>query len=594
MSKLRSIARLRNIADGRFLFFIFCWIILTAEITEFYILSGLNYYSLSSDIFISAADALVILFPYLLLSPRWRRTVAVPMLLVPVYLYANLLYYRNFGDMMGFATMTGFQNATGDVRESAFSSADIHDLWFAADTLLFAAGYALCFRSIGKGRFPVRLRWGAAFLLLVMVIGEFLFFQRALLSFYDKGEYSLSRHRELIGNFYPHHNRKLTLEFCGFPLFWAFETYSWLRPEPRMTDTERRETTALLRGRNEGPLLLDTLRDNRGCNLIIVVVESLNSEALKVRVNGAPAMPFLDSLLLSEPAFVADNVAPQVGAGRSSDGRFILHTGLLPVAGDPVAMTSPDGPYPTLAGSVGLPATEFDCAEPELWNKARLSKAFGFSRLYSKKDMEKGTGRLGGRDAALFTNAFPLIEGLEEPFMASLNTMDMHDPYDEFRFRRSDVWSDASLSHTEKVYVEKLRQFDTALSGFIRRLKDSGLYGRSVVVITGDHNARESNLRGRVFTRRAVPLVILNCGLDFRTSAAVGQIDIFPTLLDVMGVGGADWRGLGRSILRNPAAYAPSDTADMADPYNYPSAADWKLSERMIKGRYFKNALDRE
>lgn len=56
------------------------------------------------------------------------------MVLVPIYLYANLLYYRNFNDMMGFSTMFGVQNATGVVADSAFSSVKLGDLWIGITT----------------------------------------------------------------------------------------------------------------------------------------------------------------------------------------------------------------------------------------------------------------------------------------------------------------------------------------------------------------------------------------------------------------------------------------------------------------------------
>ena len=166
--------------------------------------------------------------------------------------------------------------------------------------------------------------------------------------------------------------------------------------------------------------------------------------------------------------------------------------------------------------------------------------------------------------------------------------MDMHDPYEKFDWRRSDVWSDNSLSQSEKVYVEKLRQFDTALKNFIEALKKEGLYEMSVIVIAGDHNARESMLVGKKFTGREIPFIILNSGLGIKTHAPVAQVDLFPTILDIMGKRDVRWRGFGTSLLRNPAVMDTTlNRVPLKDPYSYPSAEDWKLSKKMISEGFF-------
>ncbi|MBQ9576735.1 MAG: hypothetical protein IJV11_07640, partial [Muribaculaceae bacterium] len=41
-----------------------------------------------------------------------------------------------------------------------------------------------------------------------------------------------------------------------------------------------------------------------------------------------------------------------------------------------------------------------------------------------------------------------------------------------------------------------------------------------------------------------------------RYEPVIGQIDVFPTLLDVMGANASPWKGLGHSILRYPVTSA--------------------------------------
>lgn len=569
-----------------------CWGMLAVQIGAFYELSGINSFGLGFNVFIAAVDAAVIVSPFMLLKPRWRWSVIVPMLLIPIYLYANLLYYRNFNDMMGFATMLGVQNATGVVADSAFSSVRLGDLWIGVPFVVSILFYIALIKRVSVKSFSRNLKIAVVLTASVLFISQQLTLQAKMWTFVTKGdkEFSLNVHKGILKNFFPHYNRSMTLRFYGFPTYWVFETISEIKPVYRLDKKEIAEIGRRLDSREQYPLVIDSLPDNSKRNLIIIVVESLNSDGLYAKVNGGTAMPYLSRLIEGDGVFVADNICSQVGSGRSSDGRFIIHTGLLPTLNNPVAMTYPDEHYPSISDALKREAYEFDCANPVQWNKVRLSKSYGFQKLYPEKEMVKNMKKLGGKDVALFNNALPIIKTMKPPFVAALNTMDMHDPYNGFGWKKSDVWQDTSLTVNEKVYVEKLRQFDAALSQFVKGLKDVDLYDNSVIVIVADHNARESALLANKFKSHSIPLIILNSGLDIKTHLAVGQIDVYPTILDVIGVHNYRWRGFGTSILRNPRL-TTSDlkTYDrISDPYSYPSRYDWELSECMITGGYFK------
>lgn len=569
-----------------------CWGMLAVQIGAFYELSGINSFGLGFNVFIAAVDAAVAISPFILLKPRWRWSIIVPMVLVPIYLYANLLYYRNFNDMMGFSTMFGVQNATGVVADSAFSSVRLGDLWIGVPFVVSILFYIALIKRVSVKSFSRNQKIAVVLTALVLFISQQLTLQAKMWTFVTKGnkEFSLNVHKGILKNFFPHYNRSMTLRFYGFPAYWTFETIGEIKPVHRLDKKEIAEIDRIFDSRKEYPLIIDSVPDNSKKNLIIIVVESFNSDGLYVKVNGGSAMPYLSRLIKGEGVFVADNICSQVGLGRSSDGRFIIHTGLLPTLNNPVAMTYPDEHYPSIADALGRDAYEFDCANPVQWNKVRLSKSYGFQKLYPEKEMVRNMKKLGGKDVALFNNALRIIKNMRQPFVAALNTMDMHDPYDGFGWKKSDVWQDPTLTVNEKVYVEKLRQFDAGLSQFVKGLKDANLYDSSVIVIVADHNARESALLANKFKSHSIPLIILNSGLDIKTHLAVGQIDVFPTILDVIGVHNYRWRGFGTSILRNPRL-TTSDlkTYDrISDPYSYPSRYDWELSECMITGGYFK------
>lgn len=94
---------------------------------------------------------------------------------------------------------------------------------------------------------------------------------------------------------------------------------------------------------------------------------------------------------------------------------------------------------------------------------------------------------------------------------------------------------------------------DKCIGDFIDKLKDTGLYDNSVVVITGDHEAMPYNrYEGRkelLAMDCRVPFIILNSPLSSsHTDKVIGQVDIYPSLLNMMGCYDYSFKGLGESV----------------------------------------------
>ena len=66
-------------------------------------------------------------------------------------------------------------------------------------------------------------------------------------------------------------------------------------------------------------------------NLILIVVESLNTELLGAEIEGRPVMPVLDSLANANGTLLARQVVPQIRDGGSGDGQMMINTGQLPL-----------------------------------------------------------------------------------------------------------------------------------------------------------------------------------------------------------------------------------------------------------------------
>lgn len=138
-------------------------------------------------------------------------------------------------------------------------------------------------------------------------------------------------------------------------------------------------------------------------------------------------------------------------------------------------------------------------------------------------------------------------------------------------------------------WLEMTNLFDRLLRKFIKTLKSIGEYDNSVIVLISDHvpHRFQSN------DPQLIPLMILNSGIGMSSNKQIGQIDVFPTLLDVMGVlDDSAWPGFGESFFRNSLstiAFGRNFDCLYTDSLEHPEEYEelqhrYRLSERMLMG----------
>ena len=317
-------------------------------------------------------------------------------------------------------------------------------------------------------------------------------------------------------------------------------------------------------------------RCNKDKNLIFIIVESLNSQAIGHLMNGRSITPTLDSLLKTPGTIASTDMIPQIKSGGSSDGQLIYNTGLLPIESDMTVLQFDKNQYPSLAKLLKKKhSVEFIVESGGVWNHVATNAAFGYNRLYEKRDLESaGLCREGnGDDNAVFTFALNTIKNIPQPFYAEITTLSMHFPFadtgvPEFRNGVTDI-------DIEQRYYLSLKYFDSELNRFLDGLKRLGLYDNSVIVIASDHDVDYKDNANR---KKPICFMALNTGVTKRVTTRTWQSDVFPTVLDIMGVDtGGGYRGLGRSLLsdsipeRDDAYWAPVRT----------------MSDRIIRSDFF-------
>ena len=220
-------------------------------------------------------------------------------------------------------------------------------------------------------------------------------------------------------------------------------------------------------------------------------------------------------------------------------------------------------PYPT-ASAPQLAAlgytTNFWYAGPATWERiGAFTQAQGFQHFYSRGDFGDVPGSVWGcEDEYLYAR---VLAGLDDTpsFHVILNASN-HSPYDvDVAVKGFDVAAvQAALPEALREDEELLRELghywyaDRELAHFVQAIKTQ--YPDSLIVIVGDHADRyHLDKQPVTYERYGVPFIVTGAGVHKGTlaaDAAGSQIDIVPTILELIAPRGYEYQALGTSLTR--------------------------------------------
>lgn len=314
-----------------------------------------------------------------------------------------------------------------------------------------------------------------------------------------------------------------------------------------------------------------------GANVLLVQVEALQGWAVDASVNGQAVMPFLAGAS-GDDALWFRRVYDQTAQGRTSDAEYLALASGHPLRVGALCFLRADNHFRTLAHAMKEAGAATLSAHPYkrgFWNRAVLHPRYGFSTSIFRREL--GSGPVIGwglADSAFFDRLVPRLAELPEPFFGFAITLSLHHPYESFpaAFQRLDL---GELQGTPVGnYLHAMHHFDAALRQMLDDLRAAGLLGRTLVVVYGDHVSRLSEppevlaLAGidpwdpSVPTRlRTVPVFMWIPGGEAAGLVGVrdrvgGQIDIAPTILDLLGRPDALPAAVGRSLLSDGPGFA--------------------------------------
>ncbi|MDF2945704.1 MAG: hypothetical protein K0S51_383 [Bacillales bacterium] len=304
----------------------------------------------------------------------------------------------------------------------------------------------------------------------------------------------------------------------------------------------------------------------KGKNVIIVSMESLQDFTIGSKVNGQEVTPFLNQFI--KESYYFNNFYHQTGQGKTSDAEFIIDNSLYPLDRGAVFFTHPNNRYlatPEILKQNGYYSAVFHANNKSFWNRDVIYKTFKYDRFFDVEDYTvtpENSISWGLKDKEFFDQSVDMLKNVPQPFYAKFLTLTNHFP---FLLNEEDKTIDEFNSGDKVVdkYFTTVRYLDESLKQFVQKLKDDGLYENSIIVFYGDHygisenhNAAMEMYLGKPITKfetvqlQKVPFLIHipNQKKGQTISTVSGQVDIRPTLLNLLGIESKDLVQFGNDL----------------------------------------------
>lgn len=304
-------------------------------------------------------------------------------------------------------------------------------------------------------------------------------------------------------------------------------------------------------------------------NLVVIFCESLESWLIDAKADGDKDItPFLNSLVADSSTLYLPHVLSQVGSGRSIDAQLLMLAGMMPMQETVWSMRYPDHHYPSIPKAMhrrdpDARAVLLTIDKPITWNQSLVANAFEIDTMLSRDDWQMT--EMVGNPAKLSDGAFmrqsvdKLKGGLwpeGEPAYLHFVTYSGHSP---FKLQKELQGISITDPYPERMrdYMTMANYTDRSLRPLIDYLKGRSDWDSTMVVIVGDHEALGSDrltwLRNPAAAKilspaTEVPLIILNAPVSGRIDKQIGQVDVYSTIIDLMGLRPQAWIGMGESV----------------------------------------------
>lgn len=516
---------------------------------------------------------LMLLLPYLVC--RSRVVESVVLIAIDLLLISNLMYSRTYNSLIPLSSYAAAGNLS-DFTASVVDSMRWTDLLFPLSTLL-------AILKVVNTKAAEPKAWSRRWKQYAVTTA--VSFALVLAFILPKGGLKQSVQHMQNANYYT----------CTAPVFTVFGNmlYDALQEQEPFTKGMQTRIDRWEAIKPDYKALPDTI--GRRTSLVIILCESLESWVINRKIEGKEITPYLNAAIAEQSTLYAPYVLTQVRGGRSIDCQLMLNAGMLPIQNGCYAMTNLNTTYFSLTKAMRQQNHTrgylLSVDKPVTWNQQMVARAFGIDTLVMR-DCWVNNEKVGSRkklgDASFMRQAvrkmkqkqlWPVGQNAYMQFV----TYSGHNPFVlPDRLKRIHLKGNYPTKMADYIYMANYT--DYALGELLSYLKTRPDYKNMMIVITGDHEGlaadRADILKSKVAQnivspKQFTPFIVVNSPIGMRYNKVMGQIDMYPTILNLMHLDNYAWKGIGQSIL---------------DPNKYPVAVGSNMN---VEGKAPRREINR-
>lgn len=476
--------------------------------------------------------------------------------LLSLWLFANILYYREFSNFLSFSIIKASGSTSDNLGKSIVGITRATDFLSFLDVATVIV--LLLTKVIRIDVRPVKIRFG----LLIESLA-------ILLMGVNLGMAQKNRSGLLTRTF----DNNYIVKYLGINEYAVYDGFKTAQTNAQMAKANVSDLHSV-----EQYLKTNYVQPNpeytgvaKGKNVLVIHLESFQQFLIGYKWKGKEVTPNLNKIYHAKDTLSFDNFYNQVGQGKTSDAEMMLENSLFGLpSGSAMSSYGTSNTFESapaiLRQRAGYTTAVMHGGAGSFWNRNNAYKSFGyqyFMPLSYYKNRPKYYIGYGLKDKIFFDQSVKYIERLPQPFYLKLITVTNHYPYDLDKPNQT-IPKTNTNDETVDGYVQTAHYLDQAIGELMSWMKKTGLDKNTLIVFYGDHYGISGNhhkacaqlLKQKQFNDfddlkfQRVPLMFHMKGLKGGVDHSYGgEIDVLPTLLNLLGIKDNDTIQFGHDIL---------------------------------------------
>lgn len=477
-----------------------------------------------------------------------------------LWLFANILYYREFSNFLSLSIIKTSGSTADNLGKSIVGITRVTDFLAFVDIALII--FLMVSKVVKYDLRPLKLRFN----LLLEGIAVLLIGVNLLMAQKDRSGL-LTR---TFDNSY-------IVKYLGINEYAVYDAFKTAQTSEQMAKANVSDLQSVKKY-----LKVNYVKPNsaytgvaKGKNVLVIHLESFQQFLIGYKWKGKEVTPNLNKLYHAKNTLSFANFYNQVGQGKTSDAEMMLENSLFGLqSGSAMSSYGTSNTFESAPAILnqqgGYTTAVMHGGAGSFWNRNNAYKQFGydyFMPLSYYENKPKYYIGYGLKDKIFFSQSIKYIERLPQPFYLKLITVTNHYPYDLDKKNQSIDKTDTG-DETVDGYVQTAHYLDQAVGQLMRWLKKTGLDKNTLLVFYGDHYGISGNhhkasaelLDQDEFTNfdnlkfQRVPLMFHMKGLKGGIKKTYGgEIDVLPTLLNLLGIRNKGTIQFGHDLLSKKA-----------------------------------------